>query len=76
MYVLPREIPYRSTSETFATEKKINDYIKKNPLILEIPVGEKMFEVFLKAIPKDKREHYRKVGIPYGTDGFYTLRVK
>lgn len=73
---ISREIPYRKIPETLREEKRINTYIKTDPLRLEINLHEKLFNVFLKAIPKDKQEKYRKEGIPYGEGGIYTLKIK
>lgn len=75
MNTLSRAIPYRKIPETLREEKRIDAYIKMNPLRLEIGLHEKLFNIFLKAIPADNREKY-KDGIPYGESGIYTLKPK
>jgi hypothetical protein len=75
MYI-SRTVPYRKTSETLNLEKRIDALIKTKPFPQEKKIGEKLFNVFLKHIPKDKQDYYKREGIPYGKDGIYTLKVK
>jgi hypothetical protein len=75
-YEFKRYVPYIKNGETLRMEKKLDAYIKSKPLPTEKVIGEKWFNIFLNNIPKDRREHYAKVGIPYGADGIYTLRSK
>jgi hypothetical protein len=74
--VTKRDVPYLRTGTIAKEELVIDMYIEKRPLILNIDLPERMFSVFLKEIPKDKRDNYKQYGIPYGNDGIYTLRLK
>lgn len=76
MHQIKRQIPYIPTAQVVRLEKKINEYIKTNPLPLEKIISKDMFNTFLKNIPERNRSKYEKEGIPFGPDGIYTLKVK
>lgn len=70
---LKRTIPYMSTGEVMRAEKRIDAYIERCPLTLQIQCVPSLFNVFLKQIPKNQQIRYIREGIPYGKDGIYTL---
>lgn len=74
MYTPKRPIPYFSNPEIVKYEKQIDEYIARHRLPLTIMVSNRMFDAFMKAIPKKEQPEYAK-GIPYGVDGIYTLKV-
>lgn len=52
-------------AETLVAEKKLVEWLKVNRWGLEKEIPEKVFNVFLNAVPEYKQAIYRKEGIPY-----------
>lgn len=70
---------YRKTDETLKIEKQICQYLSqvKNKLPLDKAIGEKLFNVLLKEMPKNSGVDYRKHGISFlYNDIYYNLFPK
>ena len=66
MFQLKQTIPYDAYDKEVAkVSKDISKYIALKPLPLDKKISNKFFEVFLKKIPADQRDKYKREGIPF-----------
>jgi hypothetical protein len=66
MFQVKEPIPYdKNKREVMQASKEVSKYITVKPFPTTKRIGKRLFPIFLKAIPSEQRDKYKRDGIPF-----------